>query len=175
MLLCEHYFREGGELTINTAAKVTDQMENILDIREHDVPYHVRVAIDLKLNVGHWYEVKGRGLDNPDICLLEEQPDRPEPVVCAFDIETTKLPLKFPDAATDSIMMISYMVDGQVKGQHRVGWECWLLIEGLWLPVNTYSNRPPQKHKQVKQVEISLSHRQLGVRIHYGLSLGHLN
>ena len=32
----------------------------------------------------------------------------------AFDIETTKLPLKFPDAATDQIMMISYMIDGQV-------------------------------------------------------------
>ncbi|RKP05010.1 hypothetical protein THASP1DRAFT_10612, partial [Thamnocephalis sphaerospora] len=38
---------------------------------------------------------------------------RPEPVVLAFDIETTKLPLKFPDASIDSIMMISYMVDGQ--------------------------------------------------------------
>lgn len=37
-----------------------------------------------------------------------------EPVVLAFDIETTKLPLKFPDAASDSIMMISYMIDGQV-------------------------------------------------------------
>lgn len=32
----------------------------------------------------------------------------------AFDIETTKLPLKFPDAQTDQIMMISYMIDGQV-------------------------------------------------------------
>jgi DNA polymerase epsilon subunit 1 len=30
----------------------------------------------------------------------------------AYDIETTKLPLKFPDAATDQIMMISYMIDG---------------------------------------------------------------
>lgn len=37
-----------------------------------------------------------------------------EPVVLAFDIETTKLPLKFPDSSTDSIMMISYMIDGQV-------------------------------------------------------------
>lgn len=33
----------------------------------------------------------------------------------AFDIETTKLPLKFPDAETDQIMMISYMIDGQVR------------------------------------------------------------
>ena len=31
----------------------------------------------------------------------------------AFDIETTKLPLKFPDALIDQIMMISYMIDGQ--------------------------------------------------------------
>ena len=32
----------------------------------------------------------------------------------AYDIETTKLPLKFPDATTDQIMMISYMINGQV-------------------------------------------------------------
>ncbi|XP_048467692.1 DNA polymerase epsilon catalytic subunit A [Rhincodon typus] len=36
-----------------------------------------------------------------------------DPVVLAFDIETTKLPLKFPDAENDQIMMISYMIDGQ--------------------------------------------------------------
>jgi len=40
---------------------------------------------------------------------------RPEPVILAFDIETTKLPLKFPDVAIDSIMMISYMIDGRVS------------------------------------------------------------
>ena len=34
--------------------------------------------------------------------------------VCAFDIETTKLPFKFPDAKYDMIMMISHMVDGKV-------------------------------------------------------------
>lgn len=33
----------------------------------------------------------------------------------AFDIETTKLPLKFPDAESDQIMMMSYMIDGQVS------------------------------------------------------------
>lgn len=36
-----------------------------------------------------------------------------DPVVLAFDIETCKAPLKFPDAAVDQIMMISYMIDGQ--------------------------------------------------------------
>ena len=34
------------------------------------------------------------------------------PVALAFDIECTKAPLKFPDAAFDQIFMISYMVDG---------------------------------------------------------------
>jgi len=32
----------------------------------------------------------------------------------AYDIETTKLPLKFPDPSIDCIMMISYMIDAQV-------------------------------------------------------------
>jgi DNA polymerase epsilon subunit 1 len=51
-----------------------------------------------------------------DGVTLERRTDllqRAEVRVCAFDIETTKLPLKFPDADYDSIMMISYMVDRQ--------------------------------------------------------------
>lgn len=47
---------------------------------------------------------------------LEKRADllqRAEARICAFDIETTKLPLKFPDASYDSVMMISYMIDGQ--------------------------------------------------------------
>ena len=47
---------------------------------------------------------------------LENRADllqRAEVCVCAFDIETTKLPLKFLDAKYDMIMMISHMVDGQ--------------------------------------------------------------
>lgn len=48
---------------------------------------------------------------------LEERVARAEPVVLAFDIETTKAPLKFPDQLTDQVMMISYMIDGQVSGR----------------------------------------------------------
>ena len=59
------------------APRTTDQMENILDIREYDVPYHVRVAIDCKINVGHWYNVRGRGSDPPELRLVKEEPDRP--------------------------------------------------------------------------------------------------
>lgn len=104
-----------GHALLPAPSRITDQMENITDIREYDVPYHVRVAIDLKINVGHWYYVRGRGSEPPEIRLVEEEPDRPEPVVLAYDIETTKLPLKFPDPSSDSIMMISYMIDGQVR------------------------------------------------------------
>jgi DNA polymerase epsilon subunit 1 len=47
--------------------KNKDQLENIIDIREYDVPYDVRVCIDLSLNVGKWYSVKGQGYDAPTI------------------------------------------------------------------------------------------------------------
>jgi DNA polymerase elongation subunit (family B) len=51
----------------------------------------------------------------PIITKKEDLIERPDPIVLAFDIETTKLPLKFPDANTDQIIMISYMIDGQVS------------------------------------------------------------
>ena len=51
------------------------------------------------------YDIIGQ-IDNQTSYFLQD------PVVLAFDIETTKLPLKFPDPETDCIMMISYMIDG---------------------------------------------------------------
>jgi len=38
--------------------------------------------------------------------------ERPDFRIMAFDIETTKLPLKFPDSKIDNIMMISINIDG---------------------------------------------------------------
>lgn len=94
--------------------KNQDHMDSIIDIREYDVPYHVRVSIDLKIMCGLWYNIRNRGgIEPPVITVRPDILDRPEPVVLAFDIETTKLPLKFPDAQSDQIMMISYMIDGQ--------------------------------------------------------------
>ena len=89
-------------------------MDEILEIREYDVPYHVRVSIDLDIFVGHWYTVKWTS--QHDCPKFERRTDLlqwPDPVVLAYDIETTKLPLKFPDAEIDHVMMISYMVDQQ--------------------------------------------------------------
>ncbi|XP_062890220.1 DNA polymerase epsilon catalytic subunit A isoform X2 [Mobula hypostoma] len=106
----------GGNVTEEeeTSKKISDQMENIIDIREYDVPYHVRVSIDLKIQVAHWYNIQIRGgIYPPEIVRRDDLVERPDPIVLAFDIETTKLPLKFPDAENDQIMMISYMIDGQ--------------------------------------------------------------
>ncbi|XP_041470272.1 DNA polymerase epsilon catalytic subunit A-like isoform X2 [Lytechinus variegatus] len=112
-LLTSHLAGNDSTVGSKGGKKINDQMDNILDIREYDVPYHVRVAIDKKIHVGHWYSVQGRGSMAPIIKQRDDLLERPDPVVLAFDIETTKLPLKFPDAETDSVMMISYMIDGQ--------------------------------------------------------------
>ena len=91
---------------------IADASDYIVDIREYDVPYHVRLAIDKNIRIGKWYTVEAKyGVTN--MTCIEERIQRADPVVLAYDIETTKLPLKFPDAVIDQIMMISYMIDGQ--------------------------------------------------------------
>ena len=89
-----------------------DPTSAILDIREFDVPYLARVCIDLNIRVGCWYEVVP---EPAGIRLIRQEhiltPSNPK--VFAFDIETSKAPLKFPDATKDAIYMISIMIDGQ--------------------------------------------------------------
>ncbi|KAI8587396.1 hypothetical protein BDZ88DRAFT_240684 [Geranomyces variabilis] len=102
----QHASRQQGQL-LNR-----DALDFVVDAREYDVMYYIRAAVDCNLRVGLWYNVKAF----QGSITIEPRPDkvkRADPVVLAFDIETTKLPLKFPDATIDSIMMISYMIDGQ--------------------------------------------------------------
>lgn len=110
-----------------------DPFSCLVDMREYDVPYVVRVCTDLDIRVGTWYTVSV-GLDetgdddnlsgdpqshdkmkpNTGGVTLSE-PDnetKAEPTFLAFDIECTKAPLKFPSADVDEIFMISYMVSG---------------------------------------------------------------
>ncbi|MCJ1287822.1 DNA polymerase epsilon catalytic subunit [Xylographa opegraphella] len=66
----------------------------------------------IDIRIGKWYTVEAKhGVVG--LSWIEERLQRADPVVFAFDIETTKLPLKFPDASFDKVMMISYMIDGQ--------------------------------------------------------------
>ena len=94
------------------AASALDPAECLVDIREYDIPYYLRVAIDQDVRVGLWYDVSFEdGIVS--LNMVKDRVKRADPVVMAFDIETTKQPLKFPDAETDAVMMISYMIDGQ--------------------------------------------------------------
>lgn len=63
---------------------------------------------------GSWYEIRSKGGPSvsPLISSKKGLIERTEPIVLAFDIETTKFPLKLPDTNTDQIMMISYIIDG---------------------------------------------------------------
>ena len=100
--------------TAETERPPEDFLETLVDIREYDVPYVMRNSIDQDVRVGGWYECTptGDGIS----CAVEWQKDMievAEPRVLAFDIECTKAPLKFPQAESDAVFMISYMVDGE--------------------------------------------------------------
>ena len=90
-----------------------DVLEMVVDMREYDVPYHVRVAIDQDIRTGAWYNVKGAANGNVVVDRLRDMVEKAEPRVLAFDIECTKAPLKFPQAEIDQVFMISYMCDGE--------------------------------------------------------------
>ncbi|KAL6249519.1 DNA polymerase epsilon catalytic subunit [Rhinocladiella similis] len=100
------------QLNDTRANGIAEASDFIVDIREYDVPYHVRVTIDEDIRLGKWYTVEAKH-GSVKLTCLEDRLQRADPVVLAFDIETTKLPLKFPDSVIDQIMMISYMIDGQ--------------------------------------------------------------
>lgn len=81
-------------------------MESVSGLREYDVPYHCRVCIDTGLRCCKWFNfvLKDRKIIECNLNALQRLPDLR---FMAFDIETMKQPLKFPDAKSDQIMMIS--------------------------------------------------------------------
>jgi DNA polymerase elongation subunit (family B) len=91
-------------------------LENLVDIREYDVPYVVRCCIDLDIRAGQYYDVSILPDKNANIKFLEEKTasTKATPRVLAFDIECTKAPLKFPDAEHDEVR----------KGRKYAGTEC---------------------------------------------------
>lgn len=91
-----------------------DPLMCLCDMREYDVPYVMRVSIDLDIRVGAWYFVTP--IPGVEICSVNWQKDFLElcqPRVLAFDIECEKSPLKFPNSENDKIFMISYMTPNQ--------------------------------------------------------------
>ena len=100
-------YHRGGQ-----AQKLHDYAENIVDLREYDVPYHMRFAIDNDVRCGNWFRVR-KASGRIEIEPRPELKRRAETRVCAFDIEATKLPLQFPNPEYDQVFMISYMLDKQ--------------------------------------------------------------
>jgi len=90
-----------------------DLMQEITDIREHDMEYISRFCIDTNLRIGCWHKIIPMPGDVHKVKRLLDMVKPQDCRVLAYDIETTKAPLKFPVVETDQVMMISYMIDGE--------------------------------------------------------------
>nr|AGE96126.1 DNA polymerase epsilon [Encephalitozoon cuniculi] len=82
----------------------------IVSICEHDIPVEVCAANDLGIRCGRWYGFRYTG----EMYVIEksERIVFPDLRILAFDIETSKRPLKFPNADSDEVMMISVKTEG---------------------------------------------------------------
>lgn len=92
-------------------AEISDDITNeIVQIHEFDIPFEIQVGIEFNIRCGCWYEVSYNGEEyyiRRDINKIAY----PDLRIFAFDIETTKPPLKFPNPEFDQIMMISIMTE----------------------------------------------------------------
>lgn len=92
----------------------SDPLTWIDDIFEDDVNYITRACIDCDIRCGVWYSCKKDAAGQVEISKLSGGARAAPPLrVLAWDIETTKEKLRFPNAENDEIMMISYMCDGK--------------------------------------------------------------
>jgi len=89
------------ELVKGGEASQSQIFSKITDIREYDVPYHIRCCIDSELRCSFWYQVQMDGPMMRNFTHLKDKLDKAALRILAFDIETTKAALKFPDARFD--------------------------------------------------------------------------
>ncbi|KAF4695117.1 hypothetical protein FOZ60_005854 [Perkinsus olseni] len=102
-------FKDGG---MSNAAAGADPMDSIIGLFEYDLIHTVRTSIDNSIRCGKWYKVSSSMQGTVALTVQEDLLMKPPLRIFAWDIETSKAPLKFPDAQQDEIMMISVMVDG---------------------------------------------------------------
>ncbi len=118
------FFQQATNSHNGDDTQTDDVLSHLVDIREYDIPYLVRVCIDLEIRAGAWYTFTPNKHDIGVTLSEQDIETKAEPKYLAFDIECTKAPLKFPDSNIDSIFMISYMIDGQgylIISRHVVG------------------------------------------------------
>ncbi|KAF4727993.1 hypothetical protein FOZ62_021108, partial [Perkinsus olseni] len=97
---------------MSNAAAGADPMDSIIGLFEYDLIHTVRTSIDNSIRCGKWYKVSSSIQGTVALTVQEDLLMKPPLRIFAWDIETSKAPLKFPDAQQDEIMMISVMVDG---------------------------------------------------------------
>ncbi|EPR78048.1 DNA polymerase epsilon, partial [Spraguea lophii 42_110] len=78
-----------------------ERKESGFIILEYDIAYEILLPLELNVRVGKWYHIKN------NIFHESSKIEFPKLKIMAFDIETTKSPLKFPTPEKDQIMMIS--------------------------------------------------------------------
>ncbi|KAF7684002.1 DNA polymerase epsilon catalytic subunit A [Astathelohania contejeani] len=88
---------------------VKNIQNSIIKIHEYDIPHEIKIAVDWGIRCGSWYTVTYEG-EKYNISACNNLVP-PLLRIFSFDIETTKQPLKFPNAENDQIMMISIMSD----------------------------------------------------------------
>ena len=89
--------------------RAQDALDAVLDMRECDVPYHMRFQIDTGVRCGHWHTVRASH-GHVSLAHRADLLQRGEPRICAFDIETTKLPLQFPNAEFDQARSLLHVL-----------------------------------------------------------------
>lgn len=93
--------------------KGLDVIDSISEIYEYDIQYETRVMIDNFISIGLWYESVRWTHELLELRCLEDDTSAPDLRSLAWDIETSKEPLKFPNVEKDQIIMISFMFEGQ--------------------------------------------------------------
>ncbi|OAG29280.1 DNA polymerase epsilon subunit 1 [Nematocida displodere] len=105
-------------------------VESIFGVHEYDIPVGIQMSIQMNLNAGKWYTIEYTGQYS---VKPSERVFPPDLRSFSFDIETTKDPLKFPNAEKDKVMMISIMssaggwliVNREVVGEDIAPFEFW--------------------------------------------------
>ena len=95
----EGWYNQGE--TIDRQKDSYDYFRKIVDIREYDVLYHIRCQIDNEIRVSFWYQFTFDGQMCTKMEQLKNKLDKADLRVMAYDIETTKQTLKFPDVNFD--------------------------------------------------------------------------
>ncbi|ELA42787.1 uncharacterized protein VICG_00102 [Vittaforma corneae ATCC 50505] len=141
-----------------------DIASEIIQIHEYDIPYEIHVGNEHKIRCGCWYEISYDG-ESYKIELDKQKIAYPDLRIFAFDIETTKPPLKFPNPESDQVMMISIMTDefGELITNRQIVSEDIQVFEyhakDDMRCMFRVSNEPSEEALLIRFLEVILEHR----------------